>query len=262
MRCTNNPSPGGIGTTPVVTPSVIFINKLNLQTREVFSGLMPESQQVIFDYINLATNNQATVIFSLNNMNLGWVTEQSAENQISIFKYLVQNSFSVASRAFVNEMINLSISNNSTFTFDNTINSSNAQVFNNVQEFQNSIIKTGNGFDVNSTTTLNEVVSSVKFQINNIGTKLQIDIKQKLTPTYQVSNLTTQLVGLASFLNSTLTNYTVNNSPMGAIRVDVYDTVSMNITVYGYGIVVNQPYHITVLINSTNGQIISSFINP
>ncbi len=57
-------------------------------------------------------------------------------------------------------------------------------------------------------------------------------------------------------------NYSVNNAPIQVVRIDVYDTVSMNITIYGYGIVVNQPYHITVLVNSTNGQIISSVINP
>ncbi|RAR74077.1 hypothetical protein [Flavobacterium aciduliphilum] len=184
------------------------------------------------------------------------------ESYDSISEFLTQNNYSQESINLVNQMINLSISNGSTFTLDSSINSNNAQVFNNVQEFQNSIIKTGNGFDIQSATLLNEVLSSVKFQINNVGTNLQIDIKQKLTPTYRVSNLTTQLVGIASFLNSTLTNYTVNNSPMGTIKIDVYDTVSMNITVYGYGIVVNQPYHITVIIDSSNGQIISSFINP
>ena len=234
-------------------------------TSDAITILPNLSTEGLTDTTGLAsTSNQFLTNQFLNNLSpeqQQWTIEHPDEYN-ALINNLIANNWNQNLKNFIKQMINLCVTNNSTFSFDNSLNSSNAEVFANVQEFQNSIIKTGNGFDIQSTVLLNEVVSSVKFQINNIGTNLQIDVKQKLTPIYQVSSLTTQLVGIASFLNSTLTNYTVNNAPLGVIRIDVYDTVSMNLTIYGYGIVVNQPYHITILIDSTNGQIISSVINP
>jgi hypothetical protein len=87
-------------------------------------------------------------------------------------------------------------------------------------------------------------------------------MKQNLSP-YKLTNLTTQLVGPTSFLESNLIDYTANtiNSPVGNVtQIDVYNSVTFNLTVYGYGIRINNLLHCIILVNNTNGQIISSFL--
>ncbi len=70
-------------------------------------------------------------------------------------------------------------------------------------------------------------------------------------------------MGPTSFLESTLVDYTANtvHRPVGDFtRVDVYNSVTFNITVYGYGIRTNKLLHCAILINNTDGQIITSFL--
>lgn len=73
-----------------------------------FSQLNPLAQKIVFEYLSynefedpIKTNVKDTLI----NIDLDWLKQQSALNQMSFMNFFIKNNFSLSSKNFVNDMI-------------------------------------------------------------------------------------------------------------------------------------------------------------
>jgi hypothetical protein len=257
---------GGTGTiTSQLTPSQIqFFTGLNFNGKDTFNSLSQEVINSIYAYVN--TNNAAIQINAvqqfLNNTNGMWLGEQSTQTQQSIFNYLITNGFSTTSRNKINQLINVAIATNTTFTIDPTINSTNGQVFNSISSLQNYLnnqSSVGSDFEYDIQQQ-NQKIASTKFWIGAPYNGIKVNIKQNMNP-YSVINVTSEMFGVTLFADwnqSDFSSSILNN----VVTVDVYGVSSIKIFFEGIGTIYHENQHFQIKINKLTGVIISANVIP
>jgi hypothetical protein len=124
----------GVYTTPVSTPSVMFVQSLGI-SQEVMLNLPQEVQESIFRYLTIHNFDNVTSArvryFLLHHINYYGLETLPEDSQVSIFNYFAQNNYSTVCATFVNWGVNYLIQN-PTVTFTT---------------FQNQFMGTTEGFD-------------------------------------------------------------------------------------------------------------------
>lgn len=207
------------------------------------------------------TPNQAGMaafMHDFNDKQLDWYNNQNDATLNSITNYLVQNDFSPESEDFIYQMITACAINGSTFIIDSNVNNSNAQVFNNLSEFQsnlNNINETG--FDFNYLNDGTERTARAKIQLLGPAGGIIISIKQKMTPPpYSILDVTSSTFGFTISFGFQQTSF--NSSIVSNIAtVNVFGNLHYNCVIDGLGTVWSTPKHYIIKINITTGNIIS-----
>lgn len=222
------------------------------------------STEGLTDTTGLAsTSNQFLTNQFLNNLSpeqQQWTIEHPDEYN-ALINNLIANNWSQNLKDFIKQMINLCATNNSTFSFDSSINNNNAQVFNNVQEFQNylnSINETGTDFDYITNPT--EKTAKLKVQLLGPLGGLNINVKQKISPPpYAVLDVNSSTYGftVAFGWEQTSFDYSVSGN---IVSVNVFGNLHYNCVIDGIGTIWSTPKHYLIKLNKLTGEIISA--NP
>ncbi len=174
------------------------------------------------------------------------------------------NVVTAEAMAFILELIDLAITNNSSFTFDNTFDPDNDLNFSSVQEFENYLTDIENrsvtNFEIADDTQNEEKIASVEFP-NGLFNSLKINVKQKLSP-YSVLNITSYLTGITLFDSWEQKEYTVDNNYFDSVRIDLYGTMSLKIFTEGIGTIYIYDKHYVILISKNSGQIYAAYTLP
>ena len=238
---------------------------MNFLTRDNVLGLYDQAQQVIFNYLTANNfSNQGYVKFSLQHINnFDYINNQTLETQVNIFNYLAQNNFNTQSTNFVNQMINLSNTNNSTFVFDNTINSSNAINVNNTTEYQNYLNNFANAVSEElSSITIGDTKTARFKKTVNLFTDFNVEVNQTMNP-YSINNVSSSLSGntLGLTYEQTTDGSSAEVSTNGNV-VTVTFSANLNFVLFTEGIGTIHTFHLTIVvkINRLTGEPISIVI--
>jgi hypothetical protein len=192
-----------------------------------------------------------------------WLSGQFATTQQSIFNYLITNGFSTASKNKINQLINVAIATNTTFTIDPTVNATNGQVFNSsssLQNYLNNQSSVGSDFEYDIQQQ-NQKIASTKFWIGAPYNGIKVNIKQNMTNPYSVINVTSEMFGVTLFADwnqSDFSSSILNN----VVTVDVYGVSSIKIFFEGIGTIYHENQHFQIKINKLTGVIISANVIP
>ncbi len=201
---------------------------------------------------------------SLNTQQKNWLNQPQNLNIKNDIVHFLQNNNSVENKQFVRDMINLSISNNSTFSFDNSINSSNSINVNNNADFQNYL----NNFSNNVVEQLSSnMVGNTKIALFtktvNFFTNFNVEVNQNINP-YKVNNVSSNMSGntLGLTYEQTTDGNFANVSSTGNI-VSVTFNANLNFVLFTQGIGTIHTFHLTFVVktNKSNGEPISIAIN-
>ena len=189
---------------------------------------------------------------------LEYWNDLTPREQQNIVDYLEQSE---SDSVFLGELINLAISNDASFQFDNTIDTSNTLVFNTVQDFENYL--------ETNLATLEETDFEIDAQDQRIATAklsygtfgITIKVKQNMLPTYEVVNVSSIKTGLSILLSYEQTDYNVDI--VGSyVNVDVYGlaTTGIKITVpFEANITFEDEVHYRVVIDKNTGHLITAY---
>ncbi len=189
--------------------------------------------------------------------------ENNSDTRDSIKAFLMQNDFNSQSTSFVNQMITLCINNGSTFSFDNSVNSSNGQVFSNVTEFENylnsiSVTPTFEDFEENS--NQNGHKAYFKFKLNSISKVIVIaNVIDNTNGTSTVNSATTEQSGI--YVMSEWHqggDASIAALPNGNVKIVVVGAIKSSAVVDAIGFSFSTSYELTAVYNPNNGIIVST----
>lgn len=204
------------------------------------------------------TETLSNFLEGLNPDQLEYWNDLTPREQQNIVDYLEQSE---SDSVFLGELINLAISNDASFQFDNTIDTSNTLVFNTVQDFENYL--------ETNLATLEETDFEIDAQDQRIATAklsygtfgITIKVKQNMLPTYEVVNVSSIKTGLSILLSYEQTDYNVDI--VGSyVNVDVYGlaTTGIKITVpFEANITFEDEVHYRVVIDKNTGHLITAY---
>jgi len=184
--------------------------------------------------------------------------EQHPDDYNSMVDYMIANHWNQNVVTFIKQMIGICSANNSTFTFDNSLNAQNALVFDNVNQFQNFLNSNQNGIstDFQVLQTGDTKMSSVKIEYPTYSIK--IDVKQQFTPTYDVISVNSYKTGVTYLLSYEQKDFTKIKSGNNEI-IDVFGTITYGVKIGGWdGLSITVDVHYQIIINRANGEIISA----
>lgn len=229
---------------------------------------LPNSNQSILDLFNTTfvpctsciefTETLSDFLEDLTPDQLEYWNDLSPREQQNIVDYLEQPD---TDSVFLGELIDLAISNDASFQFDNTIDTSNTLVFNTVQDFENYL--------ETNLATLEETDFEIDAQDQRIATAklsygtfgITIKVKQNMLPTYEVVNVSSIKTGLSILLSYEQTDYNVDI--VGSyVNVDVYGlaTTGIKITVpFEANITFEDEVHFRVVIDKNTGHLITAY---
>ncbi len=242
-----------------------FINALNIMSSENFGIMNGDVQMSILNYVNTLTNGQiSSVVYFFNYANTTWISSQSDETQQSIFNYLIANNFSTQSRDKINQLINVAVATNSSFTIDPTITSTNGQVFNSTNELQNYLTSLSSNLttEITSDTQGNTKVGKIK---RNIGafTFVTIEVNQTLIP-YAINGVSSYISGntlCLSYNQATPSNLVQTTTNNNVVTLSFSSTLNINALNDNIGTLWTYDLTIIVKVNKLTGEIISMNIN-
>lgn len=259
---------GGSGGSVVTSPNsgltiaqYQFLSQLNkLTAGETFYTFDENTYNSILNYVEANNSNTlliSSIAYFLNNTNTLWISNQSTQTQQSIFNYLIADGFSTASKNKINQLINVAIATNTTFTIDPTVNATNGQVFNNANDLED-YLNTGNSS--NCTTQVNNInlgerISKAVFDLG-IFINLELSVKQNTNP-FSVTAVTSEITGMTLGKEWHQTNSTTNNTAgfPNSAEVDVYGNMVHFIFLEGIGTVFTASEHFQIKFLKNNGSI-------
>lgn len=160
---------------------------------------------------------------------------------------------------FTEQLLNLAMVNNATFSFDNNLNSSNSLSFNTVEEFENFLnTQSKNGSEFETVQQQNEKISSSKFWIGAPFNGVKTNVKQNMSP-YSVANVTTELFGFTLFADWKQSDYSVSITN-NVVTVNVYGVSSIKVFLEGIGTIYHENKHFQIKINKLTGGITSAVV--
>jgi len=263
---------GGFAPIPLTNAQLYFLTIQNNIVFEKFQILKTQASIALENYLNnnpynTINNNNITAFFnSLSNQQTNWLNNQSDETQTNIINYLTQNNFNNQSSQFTQELIDLAIENDSTFQFDDTIDSANSLNFDNVSDFQdylNNIPTDGFDFEVEDDLQTNQKIAKVKLALTGVFGGVNFKIKQNMTPSYSIADVTSSEYGFTLAFSWEQANYYVNINPITNIAtINISGDLHYNIFIEGVGTVWTSEIEIQVTLNMTTGTIISAIKLP
>jgi hypothetical protein len=236
----NHQSGIGGGTNDLIITMPIGLTQDQIKTKDFILGLSPEQSD--------------------------WYFAQQLQTTNSIIAYLIQNNFSSESVSFVHQMVDLCISNNSSFNFDNSVNASNAQVFNTITEFNNYINSNivnqlSSDFSIINYTDIDKKTSYVTFRF-----PVFLDLierfdqnRQSASQPWSITSNTFELSGVtlgSSWTQSPVDNPIIKIGDVATITFRGY--LHLNAFIGGYGNFYTQEYKIKIKINMTTGVIFAA----
>ena len=215
----------------------------------------------VYDDPNYVNAIKAQHFFS----NLSYAQQVWANENVEVYNQLIQhqinNNWSNESEVFVEELMDLAIENNATFNFDNSIDPANSLVFNTVNDFEN-YLETNlatleeTDFEIDDQ---NQRIATAKLSYGTFG--ITIRVKQNMSPTYEVVNVSSIKTGLSILLSYEQTDYNVNI--VGSyVNVDVYGLATTGIKInvpFEANITFENDVHFRVVIDKNTGHVITAY---
>lgn len=190
---------------------------------------------------------------------LNQLINEETKTQTAI--YIIENNSSQEAVGFATQLINLAISNDASFQFDDTIDSSNTLVFNTIQDFENHLETNlatleETDFEIDAQ---NQRIATAKLSYGTFG--ITIKVKQNMLPTYEVVNVSSVKTGLSILLSYEQTDYNVDI--VGSyVNVDIYGlaTTGIKITVpFEANITFEDEVHFRIVIDKNTGHLITAY---
>lgn len=212
------------------------------------------------DYINACKANH--FFSNLSDGQKLWVG-QHLNSYFQLVNNMIANNWSPESVSFGNSLINVCSQNNSSFTFDNTITPENSTIFGSIDEMNNFINNVSLQETVLANST-NDYIGSYKFKIGTLGlggVKVLVKFNQNGTNPMTVEDVNSEQYG-TMFGTWTQSTYTANTLSNDKIKIDIFGNLLVDMTVGGFGIKNNIPYHLTLVVDAiTSGVESSSWSN-
>ncbi|MES2813039.1 MAG: hypothetical protein V4670_11260 [Bacteroidota bacterium] len=171
-----------------------------------------------------------------------------------------QGGYKIEAMTFVKQLIDLAITNNSTFTFDSSLNATNSLSFNSVEEFQDYLTST-DGSQILEIVEMpnqqNNYIGVYKFKLRSFG---GVEVNIKITNsngTQSVENVTSNDYGLTIFDKWEQKEFVVNNVS-GLIKINVIGVIKSEYNIDSIGFNFNQKYSLTLIIDPITSGIQSS----
>ncbi len=204
-------------------------------------------------------------LLSLSDEQLDWwnaIENSTPRNEIIDYlnnnKVEGTNTIEPDALAFALELIDLAMQNNATFSFDNTIDPNNALNFDSVEDFQNfleNISREGFDFELEDDLQTNQKTAKVKLALTGIFGGINFNIKQNITPTYSVANVTSTAYGFTLAFSWDQKDYNVEiNNIANTATVTINGDIHYNVFIDGLGTVWSSEIEIKVVLNTTTGQ--------
>ena len=247
----NTPGGGGGGPTdnthPTVpqdyeTPEIVTTPILNTQNSA-------DIRNINLFYQSLTPQQQQWVAVDLNH--------QIVFNQL--IKYQSDNAWNYDSKQFADDMINLCTTNNSSFTLNNSTISPNAINVDTIADFQTLINNPNSVTEITNPTNTNQnqFTATAKFQIF-LTCGISVDILQSVGNPFNVLSVASNLYGFAPAITWTpSTNPAQINVSGSTTTIKVKGTIDYDCIFHGIGVLYRQEVIYQVIINNTNGHIIS-----
>lgn len=193
--------------------------------------------------------------------NGAWLSGQSATTQQNI----LQNLISIEKIDKINQLINVAIATNTTFTIDPTINSTNGQVFNNTNDLEDYLLSFNNGIASNVTIEDNGAnTKTTRFSFDTGGfCNLNVQVKQKLqtsTQNYSIENVSSSISGATLATEWHQNNDNDLNIVGNTASVTFTGTLSMNCFFDGIGVFYSDILTIKSKFNTNTGTLTSGLL--
>ena len=194
---------------------------------------------------------------------LDWYNNQSEATLNAITNYLVQNGFSPESKSFIKQIITACTINGSTFIIDSNVNSSNAQVFNNLSDYTNyinanSITPSFESFDPPTDSNSHKVY--FKFKITMLsGVTVIAQVVDDANGNSSISSVTSVENGI--YVMSEWVQQgeaSITTFPNGNVKITVVGSVKSNAVIEAVGIKSVSTFELIAIYNPNNGIIIST----
>ena len=205
-------------------------------------------------------NLNVTTVLSLNTEQANWINNiNRVQTKKSLQEFLYYNN-NAQSKEYALQLINLAMENNSSFSFDSSLNSTNSLNFNSVDEFKD-YLNAQQGVGSSPVITYEDLQTGEKIAnatIEILGPfDMNITIKQMLNP-FEVKSVKSNFVGVTFAQGWDQTDYSVNIRNEIA-TIDIYGTHSVFVFIQGIGTVYSQNESYRVKVNTVSGSIIAAF---